>query len=67
MGVAPRPLDLVHPEAVAADVVAQVHRVLDEKGVKPFDVPMHRREGRQADEGARGRLGSASFGAGVGF
>lgn len=35
MGVAPCPLDLVHPEAVAADVVAQIHGVLDEERVEP--------------------------------
>lgn len=35
VSIAPRPLNLVHPEAVAADVVAQVHRVLDEERVEP--------------------------------
>lgn len=35
MRITPRPLNLVNPEAVAADVVAQVHGILDEKRVEP--------------------------------
>lgn len=48
VGVAPRPLDLVHPEAVAADVVAQVHRVLDEEGVEPAP---HAKKAKAKEEG----------------
>lgn len=52
VGVAPRPLDLVHPEAVAADVVAQVHGVLDEERVEPVprgEQGQGRREAQRAE------------------